>query len=1095
MRFNEFLNEGEVVAFPKKHRGDISNMHTCPKCGGDTQGGKYQGHEVQVCMPCKQVYLPPNSGIDQQGNKIKEGSETKTKVGRRNDTNDWAWYYSGKDGKWKWGGPAASKQEAQTKAQEYSSKQGVAEEKVRLDPKCWTGKKIGNPKTKVKGGVRVNNCVPAESIEEGSEQEWVVTVGTKTGGTSHTMTFSGTKEQAIKQAVARFGTSKNPIVTAKPKQQGVTEAAKGILHKVRYSYDDPSGSGIASGHITLHAPDKTSAARYAASDLSKKGKKNVKVLAVTPQKQSVAEGEQSDLRKLQQQWWVALPAIMKKAGIDYHPVTELSRDYYPTLGWINIPGESSSTFHVSANPKGDGAKLNISVDVDTSNSLYRNAQPERAAKLNAVAEKIAQALGGTAAEHMTGQRKNHPGVSRITATMTLPKEPAEWQNPSRSYDPRARFLNTPGERARQGRAARSGFPDSYGGDSSNYRLEGVAEGVFDMFKSKPLPKEPETIKLGNFEVELTSGNKYIGFAWKDSSGKEHYEEVSTRGDEFGANNRNELIAKIKDEIKYQEKQIKQGVAEATNDYFKRRKDEEDRIAGTKAPAKRTPKQTDYEKKRKQQSVTEGQEVDVSAVVGKLYDIIDNQENVIKNADYDQQVRQATIVKDRAVKALNMIKTNPSNVNAAWNYLQNGEQGVAEGSDGTADYTLGYPVDKEYVYTIVINGKSNGTYHSLDQAKRILGNLKKGATPEFNQFKITRKSRSKMAGPQGVLPEGSDDEPFNYDEWSKSGKKRAPQGWGKNGPITKMVSFVEMVNVVDEHYPKYYAELSGSDISDEQFKQEIINTYNKITNKQGVAEGSKSKKFKVTYELQNGDVKEKIIIGKDANAVAKYFEFKYRHKPTSVVEQGVAEEYNAEYDDEAGMADNNLSTLRRAVEGLDDLIDTGDNLPEWCQEKIAVAKSMLVSVWDYMESADDAESEDPELNEEFDLIESSINQIADHNGVDPETIWEDLESLSHDELYVFAVTSQLNEDWSKVNKKDKTDGMSRKAVKAYRRANPGSKLQTAVTTKPSKLKKGSKASKRRKSYCSRSKGQMNMHNISCAKTPDKAICKARRRWNC
>ena len=43
------------------------------------------------------------------------------------------------------------------------------EEKVRLDPKCWTGKKIGNPKTKVKGGVRVNNCVPAESVAEGSD--------------------------------------------------------------------------------------------------------------------------------------------------------------------------------------------------------------------------------------------------------------------------------------------------------------------------------------------------------------------------------------------------------------------------------------------------------------------------------------------------------------------------------------------------------------------------------------------------------------------------------------------------------------------------------------------------------------------------------------------------------------------------------------------------------------------------------------------------------------------------------------------------------------------------------------------------------------
>jgi len=141
------------------------------------------------------------------------------------------------------------------------------------------------------------------------------------------------------------------------------------------------------------------------------------------------------------------------------------------------------------------------------------------------------------------------------------------------------------------------------------------------------------------------------------------------------------------------------------------------------------------------------------------------------------------------------------------------------------------------------------------------------------------------------------------------------------------------------------------------------------------------------------------------------------------------------------------------------------------------------------------TESVELSEEFDLIESIIEGIAEHNGVDAETVWTDLESLTEDELYAFAVTSQLNEDWQKANKRDKTDGMSQKAVNAYRRENPGSKLKTAVTTKPSKLKKGGKASKRRKSYCSRSRGQMKMHSISCAKTPDKAICKARRRWNC
>ena len=138
----------------------------------------------------------------------------------------------------------------------------------------------------------------------------------------------------------------------------------------------------------------------------------------------------------------------------------------------------------------------------------------------------------------------------------------------------------------------------------------------------------------------------------------------------------------------------------------------------------------------------------------------------------------------------------------------------------------------------------------------------------------------------------------------------------------------------------------------------------------------------------------------------------------------------------------------------------------------------------------------DLDQEFDLIETVINNLALHNQVDADAIWEDLESLSDDELYVFAVTSNpINEDWQKANKRDKTDGMSQKAVNAYRRENPGSKLKTAVTTKPSKLKKGGKASKRRKSYCSRSRGQMKMHSISCSKTPDKAICKARRRWNC
>ena len=61
------------------------------------------------------------------------------------------------------------------------------------------------------------------------------------------------------------------------------------------------------------------------------------------------------------------------------------------------------------------------------------------------------------------------------------------------------------------------------------------------------------------------------------------------------------------------------------------------------------------------------------------------------------------------------------------------------------------------------------------------------------------------------------------------------------------------------------------------------------------------------------------------------------------------------------------------------------------------------------------------------------------------------------------------------------GMTAKGVKEYRRKNPGSKLKTAVT---GKVKPGSKAAKRRKSFCARSKGWTGERGRA-----------ARRRWKC
>jgi hypothetical protein len=90
-------------------------------------------------------------------------------------------------------------------------------------------------------------------------------------------------------------------------------------------------------------------------------------------------------------------------------------------------------------------------------------------------------------------------------------------------------------------------------------------------------------------------------------------------------------------------------------------------------------------------------------------------------------------------------------------------------------------------------------------------------------------------------------------------------------------------------------------------------------------------------------------------------------------------------------------------------------------------------------------------------------------------------------------SRTFEDWNKVNKQDKTDGLSQKAVNAYRRENPGSKLKTAVTTKPSKLKAGSKDAKRRKSFCARMSGNKGPMKKPNGKPTPKAL--ALRRWNC
>lgn len=203
------------------------------------------------------------------------------------------------------------------------------------------------------------------------------------------------------------------------------------------------------------------------------------------------------------------------------------------------------------------------------------------------------------------------------------------------------------------------------------------------------------------------------------------------------------------------------------------------------------------------------------------------------------------------------------------------------------------------------------------------------------------------------------------------------------------------------------------------------------------------------------------------------------------QQGVAEGFNGEYDDEAGMAQGNLYTIAKAAQGLLDTIDDRDNLPEWAQEKIAKVEGMLVTVWNYLQSQK-AQGIDPEINEMYEAMDQLAEEMAIKNRVSKDLVWEQFEAMPDNMLYETAA-------WRRKEGKSKKGGLNAKGVASYRRENPGSKLQTAVTTKPSKLKPGSKAAKRRKSFCARMSGVKGPAKKPNGKPTRKTL--ALRKWNC
>ena len=125
-----------------------------------------------------------------------------------------------------------------------------------------------------------------------------------------------------------------------------------------------------------------------------------------------------------------------------------------------------------------------------------------------------------------------------------------------------------------------------------------------------------------------------------------------------------------------------------------------------------------------------------------------------------------------------------------------------------------------------------------------------------------------------------------------------------------------------------------------------------------------------------------------------------------------------------------------------------------------------------------------LDEQFDTIEEMVMDLAEKNNVDPEVIWEDFETVEDTELLEAAIDAKGH--------KSSTGGLTPKGRDAYNRET-GGHLKAPVTTKPSKLKPGSKAAGRRKSFCARMSGVKGPMKDKHGKPTRKAL--ALRKWNC
>ena len=258
-----------------------------------------------------------------------------------------------------------------------------------------------------------------------------------------------------------------------------------------------------------------------------------------------------------------------------------------------------------------------------------------------------------------------------------------------------------------------------------------------------------------------------------------------------------------------------------------------------------------------------------------------------------------------------------------------------------------------------------------------------------------------------------------------------------------------------------------------------------------------------------------------------------------------------YDHEHSMARSEISTIISAAKRLKKKMKGEGNIEAWVQSKITKAADYLDSAADYVDSGEMKEESESlilqDLNgndfveiidvikplpirvkkEQFSNWREELKQELTEDGEQLDELWGKValaagtaalpylmkkigEKPVNDAIDKARKTSpiggekripQMNsykpegdvvEDWQSVNRKDKTDGLSKAAVNAYRRENPGSKLQTAVTEKNPQGKRAD----RRSNFCSRMSGMKDkLTSAKTARDPDSRINKALRRWRC